>query len=263
MNSGRSAKCYVNPLNDLFRLPTNTIQRWLAADTGAHLSFCPGVSLCGAPYCERRGVGCPVVLVANGRSQRGSSHGSDASRCNNVRFVSSFTPPLGFRPTYNPVHESQREASHACPSEFQPKPAPLYDSHSGLLVSLGPFQNVCPLLLWLWSMACMQHSIVLTKFLIWGLIMPFDQISSFMCHNLCVHMCSPHLSPSRVHTRAHTHTKHRHTHQNSVPKPLTECFYPCKALSQRGVRPLLGSLPASYCELCLALWQESSFHKLP
>lgn len=145
MNSGRSAKCYVNPLNDLFRLPTNTIQRWLAADTGAHLSFCPGVSLCGAPYCERRGVGCPVVLVANGRSQRGSSHGSDASRCNNVRFVSSFTPPLGFRPTYNPVHESQREASHACPSEFQPKPVPLYDSHSGLLVSLGPFHNVSSL----------------------------------------------------------------------------------------------------------------------
>lgn len=66
MNPGRSAKCYVNPLNDLFKLPTITIQRWLAADTGAHLSFCPIVSLCGAPYCERRGVGCPVALVANG-----------------------------------------------------------------------------------------------------------------------------------------------------------------------------------------------------
>ena len=115
----QSAKCYVNPLNNLFRLPTLTTQRWLAADTGAHLSFCPSVSLCGAPYCERRGVGCPVALVANGRSQRGSSHGNDAGRCNNVQFVSCFTPPLGFCPTYNPVHETQREASHACPSEFQ------------------------------------------------------------------------------------------------------------------------------------------------
>ena len=27
MYPGRSAKCYVNPLNDLFRLPTITIQR--------------------------------------------------------------------------------------------------------------------------------------------------------------------------------------------------------------------------------------------
>lgn len=119
MYPGRSAKCYVNPLNDLFRLPTITIQRWLAADTGAHLSFCPSVPLRGAPYCERRGVGCPVALVANGWSQHGSSHGNDAGRCNNVRFVSCFTPPLGFCPTYNPVHETQREASHACPSEFQ------------------------------------------------------------------------------------------------------------------------------------------------
>lgn len=119
MYPGRSAKCYVNPLNDLFRLPTITIQRWLAADTGAHLSFCPSVSLCGAPYCERRGVGCPVALVANGWSQHGSSHGNDAGRCNNVWFVSCFTPTLGFCPTHNPVHETQREASHACPSEFQ------------------------------------------------------------------------------------------------------------------------------------------------
>lgn len=115
-----SAKCYVNPLNDLFRLPTITLQRWLAADTGAHLSFCPIVFLCGAPYCERRGVGCPMALVANGWSQCGSSHGSNAVRRNNVRFVSCFTPHLGFCPTYNPVHETQRVVSHACPSEFQP-----------------------------------------------------------------------------------------------------------------------------------------------
>lgn len=120
MYPGRSAKCYVNPLNDLFRLPTITIQRWLAADTGAHLSFCPIVSLFGAPYCERRGVWCPMAFVANGWSQRGSSHGNDAGRCNNVWFVSCFTPHLGFCPTYNPVHETQRVVSHACPSEFQP-----------------------------------------------------------------------------------------------------------------------------------------------
>lgn len=46
---GRSAKFYVNPLNDLFRPPTIAIQRWLAGDTGAHLSFCPGLSLSVAP----------------------------------------------------------------------------------------------------------------------------------------------------------------------------------------------------------------------
>lgn len=45
----------------------------------------------------------------------------------------------------NPVHETQREVSHACPSEFQhclAKPTPLYDSHSSLLVASEPFHNV-------------------------------------------------------------------------------------------------------------------------
>lgn len=105
--------------------------------------FAPAcLTLCSAPYCERRGVGCPVALVANGRSQRGSSHGNDAGCCNNVRFVSCVTPPLGFCPNYNPVHETQREASHACPSEFHHRSARTSSfvqlTHS-LLVAQGPF----------------------------------------------------------------------------------------------------------------------------
>lgn len=65
------------------------------------------VSLYSAPYCERRGVGCPVALVANERSQHGPSHGSYTGRCKNVWFVSCFSPPLGFGPPDNPVHETR------------------------------------------------------------------------------------------------------------------------------------------------------------
>lgn len=60
-------KCYVNPLNDLFRPLTIATQRWLAADTMVHSYPLPHTtSLYSAPYCERRGVGCPVAVVANG-----------------------------------------------------------------------------------------------------------------------------------------------------------------------------------------------------
>ncbi|PWA25450.1 hypothetical protein CCH79_00005407 [Gambusia affinis] len=46
------------------------------------------VFLYSAPCCERRGVGCPMALVANGRSQHGPSHGSDTVVCPHITTVS-------------------------------------------------------------------------------------------------------------------------------------------------------------------------------
>lgn len=118
--AGRSTKCYVNPLNDLFRLPTITTQRWLAADTGAHLSFCPGPSLSVAPPTVR-GVG----QGAQWHSLPVDEASVDPLMATMLVVVIMFGlfPAshllLGFYPTYNPGHETQREASHACPSEFQ------------------------------------------------------------------------------------------------------------------------------------------------
>lgn len=122
----------------------------------------------------------------------------------------------------NPVHETQREVSHACPSEFQhclAKPTPLYDSHSSLLVASEPFHNVRLLSQLLRLME--PHN---TKPQVQNkLVNAMRRLVRLQIkHLLCIEMyaCSHpfFFSACFIHTYTHTHTR------SVFPSPLLSVF---------------------------------------